>query len=116
MTKRRMGRFRSWAKRQGDLYDGRTGEPFDQEVVVGFIYIAQAGPLGGRQDSCPCGWAVFPRHPAAAGGKGRSTAGQRFGEMEVWAMEAYGAAYTFRSFSPSSRTTSKGVLGFTKAS
>ncbi len=43
----------------------------------------------------PCGWTLLARHPATAGRKAQY-GGQRFGEMEVWAMEAYGAAYTLQ--------------------
>ena len=51
------------------LTDGRTGEQFDQEIVVGYIY-DEAGPFGGRQDSRPRGGTVLARHPATAGRQG----------------------------------------------
>jgi DNA-directed RNA polymerase subunit beta len=77
------------------LYDGRTGEPFDQEVVVGFIYIMKLGHLvADKIHARAVGpYSLVTQQPL--GGKAQY-GGQRFGEMEVWAMEAYGAAYALQ--------------------
>jgi DNA-directed RNA polymerase subunit beta len=77
------------------LYDGRTGEPFDQEVVVGFIYMLKLGHLvADKIHARAVGpYSLVTQQPL--GGKAQY-GGQRFGEMEVWAMEAYGAAYTLQ--------------------
>jgi len=77
------------------LYDGRTGEPFDQEVVVGNAYILKLKHLVGdkihARSTGP--YALVTQQPL--GGKAQF-GGQRFGEMEVWALEAYGAAHTLQ--------------------
>jgi DNA-directed RNA polymerase subunit beta len=77
------------------LYDGRTGDPFDQEVVVGFIYMMKLGHLvADKIHARAVGpYSLVTQQPL--GGKAQY-GGQRFGEMEVWAMEAYGAAYTLQ--------------------
>jgi DNA-directed RNA polymerase subunit beta len=77
------------------LYDGRTGEPFDQEVVVGCIYMMKLGHLvADKIHARAVGpYSLVTQQPL--GGKAQY-GGQRFGEMEVWAMEAYGAAYTLQ--------------------
>jgi DNA-directed RNA polymerase subunit beta len=77
------------------LLDGRTGEPFDQEVVVGFIYMMKLGHLvADKIHARAVGpYSLVTQQPL--GGKAQY-GGQRFGEMEVWAMEAYGAAYTLQ--------------------
>ena len=77
------------------LYDGRTGEPFDQEVVVGYIYMLKLGHLvADKIHARAVGpYSLVTQQPL--GGKAQY-GGQRFGEMEVWAMEAYGAAYTLQ--------------------
>ncbi len=77
------------------LYDGRTGEPFDQEVVVGYIYMMKLGHLvADKIHARAVGpYSLVTQQPL--GGKAQY-GGQRFGEMEVWAMEAYGAAYTLQ--------------------
>lgn len=77
------------------VYDGRTGEPFDQEVVVGFIYMMKLGHLvADKIHARAVGpYSLVTQQPL--GGKAQY-GGQRFGEMEVWAMEAYGAAYTLQ--------------------
>jgi DNA-directed RNA polymerase subunit beta len=77
------------------LYDGRTGERFDQEVVVGFIYMMKLGHLvADKIHARAVGpYSLVTQQPL--GGKAQY-GGQRFGEMEVWAMEAYGAAYTLQ--------------------
>ena len=77
------------------LYDGRTGEPFDQEVVVGYIYTMKLGHLvADKIHARAVGpYSLVTQQPL--GGKAQY-GGQRFGEMEVWAMEAYGAAYALQ--------------------
>src|SRR5690349_13338376 len=77
------------------LYDGRTGEPFDQEIVVGFIYMMKLGHLvADKIHARAVGpYSLVTQQPL--GGKAQY-GGQRFGEMEVWALEAYGAAYTLQ--------------------
>ena len=74
------------------LIDGRTGEPFDQEVVVGYIYMMKLDHLvADKIHARAVGpYSLVTQQPL--GGKAQY-GGQRFGEMEVWAMEAYGAAY-----------------------
>jgi DNA-directed RNA polymerase subunit beta len=77
------------------LVDGRTGEPFDQEIVVGYIYMMKLGHLvADKIHARAVGpYSLVTQQPL--GGKAQY-GGQRFGEMEVWAMEAYGAAYTLQ--------------------
>ena len=77
------------------LYDGRTGERFDQEIVVGFIYMLKLGHLvADKIHARAVGpYSLVTQQPL--GGKAQY-GGQRFGEMEVWAMEAYGAAYALQ--------------------
>jgi DNA-directed RNA polymerase subunit beta len=77
------------------IYDGRTGDPFDQEVVVGYIYIMKLGHLvADKIHARAVGpYSLVTQQPL--GGKAQY-GGQRFGEMEVWAMEAYGAAYALQ--------------------
>ncbi|HET7624242.1 MAG TPA: DNA-directed RNA polymerase subunit beta [Verrucomicrobiae bacterium] len=77
------------------LIDGRTGERFDQEVVVGYIYMMKLGHLvADKIHARAVGpYSLVTQQPL--GGKAQY-GGQRFGEMEVWAMEAYGAAYTLQ--------------------
>ena len=77
------------------IMDGRTGEPFDQEVVVGYIYMMKLGHLvADKIHARAVGpYSLVTQQPL--GGKAQY-GGQRFGEMEVWAMEAYGAAYTLQ--------------------
>src|SRR5213593_1242224 len=77
------------------LYDGRTGEIFDQEIVVGYIYMMKLGHLvADKIHARAVGpYSLVTQQPL--GGKAQY-GGQRFGEMEVWAMEAYGAAYTLQ--------------------
>ena len=73
------------------LYDGRTGEPFDQEVTVGYLYMLKLHHLvDDKVHARATGpYSLITQQPL--GGKARF-GGQRFGEMEVWALEAYGAA------------------------
>ncbi len=77
------------------LYDGRTGEPFDQPVTVGIIYMLKLAHL--VQDKVHARstgpYSLVTQQPL--GGKAQF-GGQRFGEMEVWALEAYGAAHTLQ--------------------
>jgi DNA-directed RNA polymerase subunit beta len=77
------------------LYDGCTGQPFDQEIVVGYIYMMKLGHLvADKIHARAVGpYSLVTQQPL--GGKAQY-GGQRFGEMEVWAMEAYGAAYTLQ--------------------
>ena len=77
------------------VYDGRTGEPFDQEVVVGYIYMMKLAHLvADKIHARAVGpYSLVTQQPL--GGKAQY-GGQRFGEMEVWAMEAYGAAYSLQ--------------------
>ncbi len=74
------------------LYDGRTGEPFEQEVTVGYIYMMKLHHLvDDKVHARATGpYSLITQQPL--GGKARF-GGQRFGEMEVWALEAYGSAY-----------------------
>jgi len=74
------------------LYDGRTGEPFDQKVTVGYIYMMKLDHLvDDKVHARATGpYSLITQQPL--GGKARF-GGQRFGEMEVWALEAYGAAH-----------------------
>jgi DNA-directed RNA polymerase subunit beta len=77
------------------LYSGRTGEPFDQKITVGFMYILKLLHLVDdkihARSTGP--YSLVTQQPL--GGKAQF-GGQRFGEMEVWALEAYGAAYTLQ--------------------
>jgi DNA-directed RNA polymerase subunit beta len=77
------------------LYDGRTGEPFDQKATIGFIYMMKLHHLvDDKIHARATGpYSLITQQPL--GGKAR-TGGQRFGEMEVWALEGYGAAYTLQ--------------------
>ncbi len=75
-----------------NCYDGRTGEPFEQETTVGYIYMLKLHHLvDDKVHARSTGpYSLITQQPL--GGKARF-GGQRFGEMEVWALEAYGAAY-----------------------
>ncbi len=77
------------------LYDGRTGEPFDNRVTVGYMYFLKLHHLVDdkihARSTGP--YSLVTQQPL--GGKAQF-GGQRFGEMEVWALEAYGAAYTLQ--------------------
>ncbi len=77
------------------LYDGRTGIPFDQAVCVGYIYMMKLSHLvDDKMHARSIGpYSLVTQQPL--GGKAQF-GGQRFGEMEVWALEAYGAAYTLQ--------------------
>ena len=77
------------------LYDGRTGEPFDQGATIGYIYMMKLHHLvDDKIHARATGpYSLITQQPL--GGKAR-TGGQRFGEMEVWALEGYGAAYALQ--------------------
>jgi DNA-directed RNA polymerase subunit beta len=80
---------------KAQLYDGRTGEKFDQQATIGYIYIMKLHHLVDdkihARSTGP--YSLITQQPL--GGKAR-TGGQRFGEMDVWALEGYGAAYTLQ--------------------
>ena len=80
---------------QTTLYDGRTGEPFDRDITIGQMYILKLHHLVDEKiharSTGP--YSLVTQQPL--GGKAQF-GGQRFGEMEVWALEAYGAAYTLQ--------------------
>ena len=80
---------------QEQLYDGRTGEPFDRRVTVGYKYLLKLHHLvDDKIHARSIGpYSLVTQQPL--GGKAQF-GGQRFGEMEVWALEAYGAAYTLQ--------------------
>jgi DNA-directed RNA polymerase subunit beta len=84
-----------WTSGKVRLFDGRTGEPFDQKVTVGYMYILKLLHLVDdkihARSTGP--YSLVTQQPL--GGKAQF-GGQRFGEMEVWALEAYGAAYTLQ--------------------
>jgi len=77
------------------LHDGRTGEPFDNEITVGYMYMLKLAHLVDdkihARSTGP--YSLVTQQPL--GGKAQF-GGQRFGEMEVWALEAYGASYTLQ--------------------
>ena len=77
------------------LYDGRTGEPFDNRVAVGILYMIKLSHMvDDKLHARSTGpYSLVTQQPL--GGKAQF-GGQRFGEMEVWALEAYGAAYTLQ--------------------
>jgi DNA-directed RNA polymerase subunit beta len=80
---------------KSELYDGRYGGPFDQKVCVGYLYMLKLSHLVDdkihARSTGP--YSLVTQQPL--GGKAQF-GGQRFGEMEVWALEAYGAAYTLQ--------------------
>ncbi|MET0110346.1 MAG: DNA-directed RNA polymerase subunit beta [Candidatus Thiodiazotropha sp.] len=77
------------------LFDGRTGDPFEREVTVGYMYMLKLNHLvDDKMHARSTGpYSLVTQQPL--GGKAQF-GGQRFGEMEVWALEAYGAAYTLQ--------------------
>ncbi|MGH6944881.1 MAG: DNA-directed RNA polymerase subunit beta, partial [Geminicoccaceae bacterium] len=83
------------ASGQVTLVDGRTGEPFDRKVTVGYIYMLKLGHLvDDKIHARSVGpYSLVTQQPL--GGKAQF-GGQRFGEMECWALQAYGAAYTLQ--------------------
>jgi DNA-directed RNA polymerase subunit beta len=80
---------------QLNLFDGRTGEPFERPVTVGYMYMIKLNHLvDDKMHARSTGpYSLVTQQPL--GGKAQF-GGQRFGEMEVWALEAYGAAYTLQ--------------------
>jgi DNA-directed RNA polymerase subunit beta len=80
---------------QARLYDGRTGTPFDHPITVGYMYMLKLNHLvDDKMHARSTGpYSLVTQQPL--GGKAQF-GGQRFGEMEVWALEAYGAAYTLQ--------------------
>ena len=82
---------------QAILFDGRTGEPFEQDVTVGIMYMLKLHHLvDDKIHARSIGpYSLVTQQPL--GGKAQF-GGQRLGEMEVWAMEAYGAAYALQEF------------------
>jgi DNA-directed RNA polymerase subunit beta len=80
---------------QTTLTDGRTGEPFDRPVTVGYMYMLKLNHLvDDKMHARSTGpYSLVTQQPL--GGKAQF-GGQRFGEMEVWALEAYGASYTLQ--------------------
>src|SRR5260221_5314351 len=78
-----------------ELRDGRTGEPFDRHITVGYIYMLKLHHLvDDKIHARSIGpYSLVTQQPL--GGKAQF-GGQRFGEMEVWALDAYGAAYTLQ--------------------
>jgi DNA-directed RNA polymerase subunit beta len=93
-TLKRAGRSTSG---QAILFDGRTGEPFQQDVTVGVMYVLKLHHLvDDKIHARSIGpYSLVTQQPL--GGKAQF-GGQRLGEMEVWAMEAYGAAYALQEF------------------
>jgi DNA-directed RNA polymerase subunit beta len=83
------------ASGQTTLFDGRTGDAFDREVTVGYMYMLKLNHLvDDKMHARSTGpYSLVTQQPL--GGKAQF-GGQRFGEMEVWALEAYGAAYTLQ--------------------
>ncbi|MGD8207415.1 MAG: DNA-directed RNA polymerase subunit beta, partial [Thiohalocapsa sp.] len=93
---RRMLRLADLAESgQTRLFDGRTGEPFERPVTVGYMYMLKLNHLvDDKMHARSTGpYSLVTQQPL--GGKAQF-GGQRFGEMEVWALEAYGAAYTLQ--------------------
>jgi len=82
---------------QSILYDGRTGEPFENRVTVGVMYVLKLHHLVDEKIHARSigPYSLVTQQPL--GGKAQF-GGQRLGEMEVWAMQAYGAAYTLQEF------------------
>ena len=80
---------------QAALIDGRSGEPFDRPITVGYMYMLKLNHLvDDKMHARSTGpYSLVTQQPL--GGKAQF-GGQRFGEMEVWALEAYGAAYTLQ--------------------
>ena len=80
---------------QCTLFDGRTGDPFERPVTVGYMYMLKLNHLvDDKMHARSTGpYSLVTQQPL--GGKAQF-GGQRFGEMEVWALEAYGAAYTLQ--------------------
>ena len=99
---------------QTDLYDGRTGEKIDRQVTVGIIYMLKLSHMvDDKIHARATGpYSLVTQQPL--GGKAQ-LGGQRFGEMEVWALEAYGASYTL-PYSSSTSIRESEALSATAAS
>jgi DNA-directed RNA polymerase subunit beta len=97
-------------KTQVQLYDGRTGEPFERPVTVGYMHVLKLHHLvDDKMHARSTGpYSLVTQQPL--GGKAQF-GGQRFGEMEVWALEAYGASYTLQEMLT---VKSDDVMGRTK--
>ena len=96
-VKSQLERARLSSSGQTVLFDGRTGEPFDNDVTVGIIYMLKLHHLAADKIHARSigPYSLVTQQPL--GGKAQF-GGQRLGEMEVWAMEAYGAAYALQEF------------------
>jgi DNA-directed RNA polymerase subunit beta len=83
------------SKNQGTMYDGRTGEAFERKVTVGYMHVLKLHHLvDDKMHARSTGpYSLVTQQPL--GGKAQF-GGQRFGEMEVWALEAYGASYVLQ--------------------
>ena len=97
-------------KTQVQLYDGRTGDPFERPVTVGYMHVLKLHHLvDDKMHARSTGpYSLVTQQPL--GGKAQF-GGQRFGEMEVWALEAYGASYTLQEMLT---VKSDDVMGRTK--
>ena len=97
------------------LYDGMTGNRFEQNVTVGYIYMLKLSHLvDDKIHARSIGpYSLITQQPL--GGKAQF-GGQRFGEMEVWALEAYGAAYTLQELLTVNQTTSRAARRCTRPS
>jgi DNA-directed RNA polymerase subunit beta len=95
--KEELGRAGLPLRGQTVLFDGRTGDPFDHDVTVGILYMLKLHHLADDKIHARSigPYSLVTQQPL--GGKAQF-GGQRLGEMEVWAMEAYGAAYTLQEF------------------
>ena len=100
----------STRRARSTLFDGRTGDPFDRKVTVGYIYMLKLHHLvDDKIHARSIGpYSLVTQQPL--GGKAQF-GGQRFGEMEVWALQAYGAAYTLQEMLT---VKSDDVIGRTK--
>ncbi len=97
------------------LYDGRTGERFDRQTTVGYMYMLKLNHLvDDKMHARSTGpYSLVTQQPL--GGKAQF-GGQRFGEMEVWALEAYGAAYTLQEMLTVKSTTRRAAPSCTSRS
>jgi DNA-directed RNA polymerase subunit beta len=104
-----------WTAGQATLYDGRTGEPFDEKITVGTMYMLKLHHLvDDKIHARSIGpYSLVTQQPL--GGKAQF-GGQRLGEMEVWAMEAYGAAHALQEFLTVKSDDMAGRPGCTKRS
>ena len=95
---------------QAQLFDGRSGDPFDRPVTIGYMYMLKLNHLvDDKMHARSTGsYSLVTQQPL---GSKAQFGGQRFGEMEVWALEAYGAAYTLQEMLT---VKSDDVMGRTK--